>query len=799
MAENRGRQAAVTQTQETAEAPRGQHDFPPQQGPQMGLPMAPPVQTPHLQQQEEYSGIGNALKRQAQVIHEPLTIMADLSLQRDVQDSAMKQTAFREFATNYNQMRIYIAMVGEQKTITMIHTIGAYYSIRSATNAYQGKIMGFIGDRRATKEPTPICLPQVKAWQWYTGQVNADKEDFMTFYEEEANRNKWWIPTSEMTQETKAPYLLAIPNAMVAILREAGGAATPPDILNAVDEIQQATEGAIAEEQWKTVIDWCILAGQASQNGKSLLSIEVASVVIDDDEFDTWVGSKLDVALGPRPAQNTQQGTAQHQPQILDYLQMSRLLASTVGQGMMNFTQAVAAQTNTSGTPGSGQGTTLLEANKGFDRDQIAKLKDACGVVLAREIPNIWYVIQSTKGKAYDTYRDHLKKTIEAYGRTRHIEWDKSIYLKNPFFDDLIKLRFNPGGPVAQYDSAHKGISLLACRSLTAVEQEYQREYEEAYEQTRATRKVEDVLKEKDKKVAPAPDYMQLKLNVGTFCALLFALFGEKCDYYRELVKIHNILDREECFTIRDAYTKEICARITWAIIDDGRSFFGRNPVASDFAQNAPPVQFSVSCLSAITDAVRNAQPVGKATFPPQWQTIPPPPEQQAGGRHTQRDQQHQMPTVPPPTGWTPPTQNQQQQGRRGQGNTARGAPPEDFWHPKIKNLMDTYLARYNNHISLSEILNAAGKTMKDLPTLPNYCTPTGTSYLCWNSVLGRCFRGKRCKYNRGHVRKGDVTDTFADGVSDVLGKGVLFFTEKPQGPPSPPGKRKATEGSEDA
>ncbi len=60
------------------------------------------------------------------------------------------------------------------------------------------------------------------------------------------------------------------------------------------------------------------------------------------------------------------------------------------------------------------------------------------------------------------------------------------------------------------------------------MEQEYQRKYEEAYEQTKATRKVEDVLTEKEKKVSPAPDYMQLKLNIGTFCALLFAVFGEK-------------------------------------------------------------------------------------------------------------------------------------------------------------------------------------------------------------------------------------------------------------------------------
>jgi hypothetical protein len=112
---------------------------------------------------------------------------------------------------------------------------------------------------------------------------------------------------------------------------------------------------------------------------------------------------------------------------------------------------------------------------------------------------------------------------------------------------------------------------------------------------------------------------------------------------------------------------------------------------------------------------------------------------------------------------------------------------------------MDPYLACYNNHISLSEILNAAGKMMKDLPTLPNYCTPTGTSYLCWNSVLGKCFRGKRCRYSRGHIRKADFTEEFANGVSDVISKGVLFFTANPQGPPSPPGKRKVAEGSDKA
>jgi hypothetical protein len=149
MAARRGRDVAVTQTQEMAEAPRGQQAIQPPLGPQMGLPLGPLAPAlPH--QQEEYSGISTALKRQVQLIHEPLTIMSESAMQRDIQGSTAKQTAFKEFATNYNQMRVYIAMVGEQKSVTMIHTIRAYYSIRAATNAYQGKVMGFIGDRRAT-------------------------------------------------------------------------------------------------------------------------------------------------------------------------------------------------------------------------------------------------------------------------------------------------------------------------------------------------------------------------------------------------------------------------------------------------------------------------------------------------------------------------------------------------------------------------------------------------------------------------------------------------------------------------
>ncbi len=202
--------------------------------------------------------------------------------------------------------------------------------------------------------------------------------------------------------------------------------------------------------------------------------------------------------------------------------------------------------------------------------------------------------------------------------------------------------------------------------------------------------------------------------------------------------------------------------------------------------------QFSVSCLDLITDAVRNALPVQQATFPKQWatQVIQEPPP---AAKQTQRPVAHQMPTVPPPAGWG--TSPQRQQG--GQQGLPRKPPPEDIHHPKIMAMMDPYLAKYNNYIFLLEILTVSSKRITDLPTLPSYTTPTGSSGICWNTVLGRCFKGKRCRYNKGLVQKADMTDEFANAVTDCIGKGVLYYTNLPQGG-SPDKKRSALDGPAD-
>jgi hypothetical protein len=425
---------------------------------------------------------------------------------------------------------------------------------------------------------------------------------------------------------------------------------------------------------------------------------------------------------------------------------------------MMNFSNAIAPQILAATATGL---DTPLTTGKGFDQDQITKLKDVCSVHNAQHIPPIWSVIQATKGKSIDSYWDHLSKSIKSWCRAHHINRNKSLFLKAKFFEDLVALRFNPGGPVAQLHSVARGMSMLACRSLTAVEAEQSRKYKEAAASTKHTWSLDELLKRnRGCTVWPAASYMDLKLNIGTYCGLLWLLFGDHCNYYRELLKIYCILDREECFTIRTVYTKEVCACIRWAIINYGRSFFGRNPVASNFAPGTN-FQFSTSHLESIMDSVQNAIPIQRATFPREW-IVP----QVASG--TPRGG---MPQGELPTQWTPPaaapvatTPTKPLQQR------------EDIRLQKIKLLMDPYLKRYNNFVGLSDILTACGKRLTDLPTLTNYCHPTGQSFLCWNSVLGRCFGGSQCKYSKGHVKKGDITDEFTDAILDCISKGVLHY-----------------------
>jgi hypothetical protein len=110
---------------------------------------------------------------------------------------------------------------------------------------------------------------------------------------------------------------------------------------------------------------------------------------------------------------------------------------------------------------------------------------------------------------------------------------------------------------------------------------------------------------------------------------------------------------------------------------------------------------------------------------------------------------------------------------------------------------MDPFLLKYNNVLNLLDILTSSGKQMKDLPTLPQYCLPIGHPFICWNSVLAKCYRGPRYRFARGHLKSGEAIDAFAGAVADVIKKGVAYYTNLTVGSVSPSGKQKAGGGGQ--
>jgi hypothetical protein len=292
-----------------------------------------------------YSGIDSVLQKLVHTMYDPATIEAELSVQlRGTPGNLANQTAFRDFVVNIQQFRVYLAMLGGQTHVSMIHTPGMYYSIASATSTYQGKVLAFIGDRRATKEPTPTCLPTSKAWEWHTGNAVMDFDKFSEFYDVEANKGTLWTPAAGdgAPAELKVPNLVAILNVLVNLLRTQGAAAKPYDVWASINNFVQ--ESGAPGHHWDYIRKWCLVAGQANANGKSKVFLDTNPVTIDDMDFNRWVENRLDMTFGPRPS--TSAGPAAGitgNQQAMDYLALSKMIATTIGSNMISSRMLVAS------------------------------------------------------------------------------------------------------------------------------------------------------------------------------------------------------------------------------------------------------------------------------------------------------------------------------------------------------------------------------------------------------------------------------------------------------------------------
>ncbi len=85
----------------------------------------------------------------------------------------------------------------------------------------------------------------------------------------------------------------------------------------------------------------------------------------------------------------------------------------------------------------------------------------------------------------------------------------------------------------------------------------------------------------------PRSNYWDFKLNIATFMALVWVLFGNRCDYYHNLYKIYTVMDMQEVLQLKGKFTPEICRRITWVIHNNGRAFLNMVLTPEDIERGA--------------------------------------------------------------------------------------------------------------------------------------------------------------------------------------------------------------------
>jgi hypothetical protein len=101
-----------------------------------------------------YSGIDSVHRKLGHTMYDPATIKAELSVQlRGTPGDLANRTAFHDFVVNVQQFWVYLAMLGGQTHISMIHTPGCITQLRLPLARTRVKYWHLLETIRPQKNP----------------------------------------------------------------------------------------------------------------------------------------------------------------------------------------------------------------------------------------------------------------------------------------------------------------------------------------------------------------------------------------------------------------------------------------------------------------------------------------------------------------------------------------------------------------------------------------------------------------------------------------------------------------------
>lgn len=543
----------------------------------------------------------------------------ELEMQAAVKGDNQAIASFRTEILQQQGLTVFAFIQPKDLTIHLMHSPATYYA-RGATGPLKGKDIGFVGDRSPFSSPAPIVLQPEKPWKWITKQAVTDPTAYELFYANPANAAKLFTAPAGATTRVAAPRLLLLPGNLIHFCVEAPR--TPWDLHSHVTSLLAAPNTGLEAQHYALVMDWCYLA--LLQDGSdSALQYDLQAAASNETSH-RWARTRIDATLGQQQT-ITQHPRPPQPPPSHDLTHLSTI-AAEFGKGVIEALRPPTA----SGTIGAALGSAQSSDRKEYDKYQKALLQGFSHSPTVGGLQPIWDLFTQTKN--IETHRLHLRTAMEAWATKWGVTITRGIQLSKLAIEDIVNLRFNPGGSVAYYASADKGISILLCQSRPGEERETARLRELAEEQSGANITLTEALSlRRNAPPSPPNNYIELKICIGKFCAMLWALFGDRCEYLTKLHEIYTCLDSDRVTECWANFSPSLCRQIVWAIIDDGREYFSQSMLPDKLL--VPPggyIQFPHSSLEELIRPIKRQAPIISATFPSQWSLTrsgaPPPP-----------------------------------------------------------------------------------------------------------------------------------------------------------------------------
>jgi hypothetical protein len=706
------------------------------------------------------------------------SLESDLRWQTAVGGDAAKIKAFRQDVTQQVELVAFAFMRPSSPFIQVVHSI-ATYAVRGAASELHGRDFGFVGDRTNLRTPTAIVVEDTM-WKWMAKQMGMDVPPIQGFYANPLNAKRLYYDSASGGTDANVPRMLYLPPPFLAYCLETQR--TPFSMHEFAAQLATCAGSDITVDMCTLIMDWCLVATQtakASAPTTSMLAISPTMAPTDDDAFIRWLyrvdrtkvsegNTQVQTLIQPSLPQGPAAQAAPGPPPADVWKQMAKSISTS-------FASAAAAMK----PPATDEGDTSYElGGRLYDKFQMATVKGFAHVYDLADVPAIWALFQYTKH--LETHKDNLRRKMMAWAtssqRSEQVTIDRSFFLPDTTMKEILSLQFNPGGIVPEAEEADSGLSLLICRARTTAAKSAIRKYEKAKEQSKRNRSLAEAEQEL---AAPAydlgalpDDYNELLRCIGTYCALLFVLFGGKCSFYKHCYALWTTMNSDLVYEQRQTFfTVLFCRQIVWAVLAESRVFFSRRLSVDDFTGVHPDdVEYPRSQLLSIIANVRDGTPIIRGSFPAAW--YPPGHVQgsanvSAAGERAARGTSAPVPSVSTvPAGTTPTVVS-----GLTTGSTRAPRPPIEIRanniHPKIKQTMEPYILKHRA-VYLTAMLNHANLTLDDLPRP----TVAGAGSVCYNFILGRC-AAEQCQHE--HVNANDVSDELA---TDLLAKLRPSITE---------------------